>query len=139
MRSAGHYPSGPLRGYKFDVWEGGHREPFIVRWPGVVKPGSVCGQLVHQADILRTLADILGTKLPDNAGEDSFSLLPLLKGEDKPIRPHAVSCAGAGTPGVRKGDWKFIPGTKSGALQPRRRHRRNEEPRRRQARNSSPK
>ena len=110
LEKRGHYPSGPLRGYKFDVWEGGHREPFIVRWPGVVKPGGVCGQLVHQADILRTLADILGTKLPDNAGEDSFSLLPLLKGEDKPIRPHAVSCAGSGTPGLRKGDWKFIPG-----------------------------
>jgi arylsulfatase A-like enzyme len=110
LEKRGHYPSGPLRGYKFDVWEGGHREPFIVRWPGVVKPDGVCGQLVHQADILRTLADILGTKLPDNAGEDSFSLLPLLKGGDKPVRPHAVSCAGAGTPGLRNGAWKFIPG-----------------------------
>ena len=59
----------------------------------MVKPGGVCGQLVHQADILRTLADILGTKLPDNAGEDSFSLLPLLKGEDQPVRENAVSCA----------------------------------------------
>jgi arylsulfatase A-like enzyme len=112
MEAQGHYPSGPLRGYKTSVWEGGHRVPFIVRWPGVAKPGSVCSQLVHQADTIRTLADILGAKLPDNAGEDSFSLVPLLKGADKPIRPHAVSCAAIGTPGVRRGDWKFIPGTK---------------------------
>lgn len=83
--------------------------PFIVRWPGVVKPGSVCGQLVHQADIMATLADIFGTGLPDDAGEDSFSLLPLLRGEDKPVRPHAVSCAGHGEPGLRCGTWKFIP------------------------------
>jgi len=108
----GHFPSGPLRGYKASVYEGGHREPFIVRWPGVVKSGSVCGQLVHQADIIATLADVLGTKLPNNAGEDSFSFLSLLKGADKPTRQHAVSCAAAGTPGVRRGDWKYIPGTK---------------------------
>ena len=60
LEKLGHYPSGPLRGYKASVYEGGHREPFIVRWPGVVQPGSVCGQLVHQADILATLADIFG-------------------------------------------------------------------------------
>jgi arylsulfatase A len=114
LEKRGHFPSGPLRGYKSDVWEGGHRVPFIVRWPGVVKPGGVCGQLVHHADMLRTLADVLDTPLPDNAGEDSFSLLPVLKGNDKPIRPHAVSCAAAGTPGLRQGDWKFIPGSKPG-------------------------
>jgi arylsulfatase A len=96
------------------VWEGGHRVPFIVRWPGVVKPGSVSGQLVHHADILRTLADILDAELPDQAGEDSFSLLPLLNGEDRAIRRHAVSCAASGTPGLRQGDWKFIPGAKPG-------------------------
>ncbi|MGL4400590.1 MAG: sulfatase family protein [Luteolibacter sp.] len=112
LEKRGHFPSGPLRGYKFDVWEGGHRVPFIVRWPGAVKPGSVCDQLVHQADILKTLADVIGTKLPDDAGEDSFSLLPLLKGDESPIRPHAVSCSVKGVPGLRHGDWKFIPGEK---------------------------
>ena len=104
----GHFPSGPLRGYKTSVYEGGHREPFIVRWPGVVKPGSVCGQLVHQADIMATLAEIFDVKLPDNAAEDSFSFLSLLKGEDKPIRQHAVSCAASGVPGLRSGSWKLI-------------------------------
>lgn len=110
----GHYPSGPLRGYKSDAWEGGHRVPFIVRWPGSVKPGSVCSQLVHQADLLRTFADILGTKLPDNAGEDSFSLLPLLRGADKPIRENAVSASSGGVPAVRLGNWKYIPAPGSG-------------------------
>lgn len=116
MEAKGHFPSGPLRGYKFDVWEGGHREPFIVRWPGVVKSGSVCGQLVHQADIMATIADILAVKLPDNAGEDSFSFVPLLKGVDKPIRQHAVSCAGGGPAGLRSGSWKlvYIADAKSG-------------------------
>jgi arylsulfatase A len=109
LEKMGHYPSGPLRGYKTSVYEGGHREPFIVRWHGVVKPGSVCGQLVHQADILRTLADIFGTRLPDNAGEDSFSFLPLLQGANRPTRPHAVSCASNGTPGLRRANWKLIP------------------------------
>jgi arylsulfatase A-like enzyme len=110
LEEQGHFPSGNLRGYKTDVWEGGHRVPFIIRWPRLIKPGSLCNQLVHHADIISTLADILGTKLPDQTAEDSFSLLPLLKGENIPVRPHAISCAASGTPGLREGDWKFIPG-----------------------------
>lgn len=112
LEAKGHYPAGPLRGYKGSVQEGGHRVPFIVRWPAVVKPGGVCGQLVHQADLMRTFADVIGTKLPDNAGEDSFSLLPLLKGEDKSIREHAVSATG--TPSLRSGPWKYIAAPESG-------------------------
>jgi arylsulfatase A len=108
LESKGHFPSGPLRGYKGSVFEGGHRVPFIVRWPGMVRPGSVCPQLVHHADLMATLAEILDATLPDNAGEDSFSLLPLLKGDDKPVRQHAVSCASAGVPGLRRGPWKLI-------------------------------
>ena len=108
LEKQGHYPSGPLRGYKADAWEGGHRVAFVARWPGVVKPGSVCDQLVHHADILRTLADILGATLPDNAGEDSFSFLPQLKSDDRPIRPHAVSCSAGGVPALRDGSWKLI-------------------------------
>jgi arylsulfatase A len=57
---------------------------------------------------LATLAEILGTKLPENAGEDSFSLMPLLKGEERPIRTHAISAACAGTPSLREGDWKLV-------------------------------
>jgi arylsulfatase A len=108
LEEMGHFPAGPLRGYKASVHEGGHRVPFIIRWPEVVKPGGVCGQLVHQADLIRTFADVVGATLPDNAGEDSFSLLPLLRGEDKPIREQAI-CA-TGTPSLRQGPWKLIMG-----------------------------
>ncbi len=114
LEQMGHYPSGPLRGYKADAWEGGHRVPLIVRWPGVVKTGSVCTQLVHQADFIRTFADIFAVELPDNAGEDSLSLMPLLKGEDKPIREDAVSASVQGTPALRSGAWKYIPAPGSG-------------------------
>ena len=114
LEKKGHYPSGPLRGYKSDAWEGGHRVPFMVRWPGTVKSASVCHQLIEQTDIFRTLADVLGTKLPDNAGEDSVSLLALLRGEDKPLRQNAVSASAKGVPAVRSGDWKYIPAPGSG-------------------------
>jgi len=114
LEKMGHYPSGPLRGYKADAWEGGHRVPFIARWPGVVKAGSVCDQLVYQADFLRTFADVFGVNLPDTAGEDSFSLLPLLKGKDTPIRENAVSASIRGTPALRSGTWKYIPAPGSG-------------------------
>jgi arylsulfatase A len=88
--------------------------PFIVRWPGVVKTGVVCDHLVYQADFIRTFADIFGVGLSDNAGEDSFSLLPLFKGEDKPIRDQAVSASSQGIPAVRSGSWKYIAGPGSG-------------------------
>lgn len=114
LEQMGHFPSGPLRGCKSDAWEGGHRVPFIVRWPGTVKPGSVCNQLVHQADLIATMAEILGASLPENAGEDSFSLLPLLRGGENAVRSHAVSCSSNGVPAFRMGDWKFIPAPGSG-------------------------
>ena len=114
LEKMGHYPSGPLRGYKADAWEGGHRVPFMVRWPGKVKAGTVCNQLVYQADLMRTFADVFEVKLPDTAGEDSFSLMPLLKGEDKPIRENAVSASIGGTPALRSGSWKYIPAPGSG-------------------------
>jgi arylsulfatase A-like enzyme len=63
---------------------------------------------VHQADIMATLAAVLGAKLPDNAGEDSFSLLPLLRGGTEPVRANAVSCAARGVAGLRQGPWKLI-------------------------------
>ena len=114
LEKLGHFPSGPLRGYKSDAWEGGHRVPFIARWPGVVKPGTTCGQLVLHADFIATIADILGAKLPATAGEDSFSLLPLLKGGDKPVREQSVNCSAQGLPSVRSGNWKLILGPGSG-------------------------
>jgi arylsulfatase A-like enzyme len=108
MEAKGHFPSGPLRGYKTSAFEGGHRVPFLVRWPGVTPAGKVSGRLVHQADLLATLAELLGAPLPEGAGEDSLSLLPLLRGEDREIRAHAVSHSARGEPAVRSGSWKLI-------------------------------
>lgn len=111
LTKQGHHPSGPLRGLKAQPYEGGHRVPFIARWPAVVKPGSVCHQLAQQTDVLATLADILGTSLPADAGEDSFSLLPLLEGEDRPVRETAINSSGQGAYALRQGDWKLIVDT----------------------------
>jgi arylsulfatase A-like enzyme len=114
LEAKGHFPSGPLRGAKSDAWEGGHRVPFIVRWPGTVAPGSTCPHLVHQADLLRTFADVLGTTLPDDAGEDSISFLASLKGQSQPVRSHAISTASSGVPALRLGPWKYIASQGSG-------------------------
>ncbi|MBP89174.1 MAG: hypothetical protein CMJ64_21060 [Planctomycetaceae bacterium] len=114
MEAKGHFPSGPLRGYKSDVWEGGHRVPFIVRWPGVVEPGRICGQLVHQADLLATYAEIVGAKLPPDAGEDSTSFLSLLEGGENAVREIAISQSSRGLLAIRKGPWKLIFGPGSG-------------------------
>jgi arylsulfatase A len=108
MKAAGHSSSGPLREFKGSVYEGGHRVPFIACWPGVVEPSKQCEQLVHQADLMATVAEILGEKLRDDTAEDSFSLLPILKGTDQPVRSYAVSCASSGIPGLRYGKWKLI-------------------------------
>ena len=110
LEAKGHFPSGPLRGYKFDIWEGGHRVPFIVRWPGKVAAGSRCDQLVHQADVFATVAEILNHKLPANAGEDSFSMMPLFKDPAKPTREHAISQSPSGSLALRKGPWKMVFG-----------------------------
>ena len=113
LEASGHYPSGPLRGYKFDAWEGGHRIPFLVRWPGTVKAGSVCPHLVQQSDLMATFAEILSFPLPANAAEDSISLLPLLKGAATPTRSHGISCSANGVPAFRSGEWKLIQGRPS--------------------------
>ncbi len=114
LEARGHFPSGPLRGYKSDAWEGGHRVAFIVRYPGVVAPASQSDQLVHQADLLATFAEVLAADLPADAGEDSVSLLPLFRGDDQPVRQHAISCGMRGLPAIRDGQWKLVLGAGSG-------------------------
>lgn len=114
LEEHGHHPSGPLRGYKSDAWEGGHRVPLIVRWPGQVTPQRSSHHLVHQADVLATLADMLSVELKPHEGVDSVSLLPLLRGRDTPVRHHAVSTSTRGLPALRNGSWKYIAGTGSG-------------------------
>ena len=106
----GHKSCGDLRGYKADIWEGGHREPFIARWPGVIAPGSECDRPVCLVDLAATCADIAGLDLPRNAAEDSFSLLPALTGQDRgqPQREHVVHHSSAGVFSIRRDNWKLI-------------------------------
>lgn len=117
-----HRSSGPYRGIKGDAWEGGHRMPFIVRWPGVVEPGSVSDALVCQTDLMATIAAILGVELPEEAGEDSFNILPVLKGQlGSPRKTLAVEARPKGPVVIRQGKWKLIPALGSiGFSEPRR-------------------
>lgn len=121
LEAKGHFPSAELRGYKTDIWDGGHRVPFIVRWPGKVKPGSQSSQLACHTDLMATCADILDIKIPDNAGEDSVSILPALLGVDKgPLREAVVHHSSHGMFAIRQGQWKleFCPGS-GGAGKPK--------------------
>ena len=107
LAKAGHNPSYVFRGMKADIFDGGHRVPFIVRWPGVVKDGSRCDQTICLLDFMATAADITGFKLPDNAAEDSVSLLPLLKGAtDQPVREAIVHHSINGSFSIRQANWK---------------------------------
>jgi arylsulfatase A len=108
IEKLGHYPSADRRGYKSDIWDGGHRIPLIIRWPARIKPGSTCDQLVSLTDFMATCADILGTKLPDQAGEDSVSMLPALLGTDgKPLREAVVYHSIHGSFAIQQGRWKL--------------------------------
>ena len=108
MEAKGHFPSGPFRGYKADAWDGGHHVPFLVRLPGVVKPGSTCGKLICLTDLMATCADLQGVKLPDNAGEDSASILPLLRGQDRTVHDAVVHHSATGRFAIRQGRWKLL-------------------------------
>ncbi len=107
LESVGHFASGIFRGYKADIWDGGHHVAFFARWPGVVKPGSKCVQLICHTDLMATLADILGVKLNDHTGEDSFSMLPLLNGGNAPTREYVVHHSINGMFAIRDAEWKL--------------------------------
>ncbi len=111
LASKGHYPSYIFRGYKADIYEGGHRVPFVVRWPAKVSPGK-SNQLVCTTDLFATFAEIIGEEIPDNMAEDSFSFLPALEGKSgsrESIVHHSIN----GSFAYRKDDWKviFCPGS----------------------------
>ena len=115
----GHSSVGELRGMKADAWEGGHRMPFIARWPTTIEPGTSSDQMISFCDLLATFADLVGTELPHDAGPDSFSFLPLLFGEDKEIRPSLAVEAGQKHMSFRLDDWKLITGKGSGGFSKR--------------------
>ncbi len=109
-----HYPSDIYRGHKADIYEGGHRVPFIARWDGTVKPSSVSDQTTCLVDLYATCAAIVGDTTPDTAAEDSVSILPVLTGTAKgPVREATIHHSYAGMFAIRKGKWKlvFAPGS----------------------------
>ncbi|HSI63440.1 MAG TPA: arylsulfatase [Candidatus Saccharimonadia bacterium] len=110
---AGLKVNGVLRGGKHDVWEGGFKVPFMVRWPGQVPAGSTSNEVISMADILATTAEIVGEPLPvpDKAAEDSRSFLAALKGDaPTPVRDHIIVHSSDGVYAIRKGPWKWIEG-----------------------------
>ena len=102
-------PYAPLRGAKTSIYEGGHRVPFVARWPEKIKAGSTCDDTICLNDLMATCAEIIGVKLPDDAGEDSFSILPDLLGTSKrPVREATIHQAPNGDLAIRQGEWKLI-------------------------------
>ena len=116
----GHRVNGPLRGQKTQAYEGGHRVPLLARWPGRIEPGSRSDALVALTDLLATMADLLGSDLPDGAGPDSFSFLAELTGRDQrfPRRSSLVHNGYHGGFGIREGDWKLLMFQGSGGRDP---------------------
>lgn len=108
LERLGHFASERFRGYKADIWEGGHRVPLFVRWPGKIQPGSHSDQLVCLTDIFATCSEILGQPIPENAGEDSISFLSTLLGTEaqsqrKSIVHHSIQ----GKFAIRDQRWKL--------------------------------
>jgi arylsulfatase A-like enzyme len=107
---AGHRANADLLGFKFGAWEGGHRVPFIARWPGRIPAGSTSDALIANVDLLATLAALTGQKLAADNGVDSFNLLPALTGTPaEPVRDHLVIAPLVPKAlSIRAGNWMYI-------------------------------
>ena len=112
-----HDASGGWRGMKRDGWEGGHRVPFIARWPAHISPGQVTGQMTNTTDIFATVASVVGVSLPDDVATDSFDMLPVMLGEQseaESVRPHLLTQSFRGEFQLRQGHWKYLDHKGSG-------------------------
>lgn len=120
LAEAGVHLNEHWRGWKADAYEGGHRVPFIVRWPGVTKPGSRSTETIVLTDIMATCADLLNFRLPASAAEDSVSLLPRLRAESPtaPLHDAVIHHSSEGHFAVRKGHWKLMFCRGSGGWSP---------------------
>ncbi|PAW76645.1 MAG: arylsulfatase [Pedosphaera sp. Tous-C6FEB] len=109
LLAKGHNPSADFRGHKADIFDGGHRVPFLVRWPARVKANTLSQQTLCLTDLMATAADLIGAKLPDTAGEDSVSFLPALLGQEQhtPLREAVVHHSINGSFAIRQGHWKL--------------------------------
>lgn len=115
LADQGHIVSGHLRGSKADIWDGGHRIPFIVRWPAVIEPGTTSDQLICLTDLFATAAEILETDLPAGTCEDSVSFLPALSGKAiESTRNGVIHHSISGHFAYRQGPWKLILARGSG-------------------------
>ncbi len=115
-RDFGHNGARPWRGVKRDQWEGGHRVPFIARWPKKIKPGTTSQQTICLTDLMATCAGILDVQLPNQAAEDSFNILPALLGQQTitPIRPYTLHQTISLDLAIRKGPWVYLDHKGSG-------------------------
>ena len=112
-----HRANADWRGEKADIWDGGHRIPFLARWPGKIRPGSASDELGCLTDLMATVASIVDFKLPRDAGEDSYNLLPAYLGQkSKPIREAIVHHSNQGMFSIRQGPWKLEFGLGSGGF-----------------------
>ena len=109
-----HNGARPWRGVKRDQWEGGHRVPFIARWPGKIKANSISDQTVCLTDIMATVAAITEDKLPNNVAEDSYNILPALLGGSEPVRQYTLHQTMSLALAIRKGQWKYLDHKGSG-------------------------
>ena len=107
-----HASNGRWRGRKGDIYEAGHRVPFIAKWPGRIAPGVKSDDTISLVDLMATCAAIVGYELPDSSAEDSCDLLPVLTGEslDGPVREATVFHSVTGMFAIRQGKWKLIDG-----------------------------
>ncbi len=105
-----HDQTAGLRGQKADIWDGGHRVPFIVRWPRKIQAGSICNEIAELTNFMATCVDLLDITLPDDVAEDSFSILPamLMEKSVKPSRRINISHSVHGVFFIRKGRWKYM-------------------------------
>ncbi|HTN77931.1 MAG TPA: sulfatase-like hydrolase/transferase, partial [Pirellulaceae bacterium] len=115
LQKFGHRSTGPLRGLKRDIWEGGHRVPLLVRWPNVVPAGKVNAGLISQIDLFATIAKVVDAEIPAGSAEDSYNQLALLRGSGPSPRATLVHNTNPNGYAVRHGDWVLIA-AKTGAV-----------------------
>ena len=114
LKAKGHNPNYIYNGAKGSYLEGGHRVPFIVKWPKVIKPNSVCNSTICTTDFMATCADLVGYQIKDNEAEDSYSMMPLFNKNDGYQREVTIHHSKEGIFAIRKGDWKLIVSPNSG-------------------------